>query len=91
MANVSLKNLWKTEESHNKLKKMLQDLPVDETLKKYVLHLTLFEEEVQHIIDFLQKNPLPTEEKLEQEVEYKVEEFMQKIGMSGHERDRYFG
>ena len=62
-----------------------------ETTEEYLIHLTLFEEEVQYMMDFIAKHPQATEEELKQTVNQKTVEVAKKLGMTGAERDRYRG
>ncbi len=91
MAKVNLMEYWKSEESNRRYKNLVQGLKIQESLKKYLVHLTLFEEEVQHMMKYITEHPNATEEELEAEVDRKTREVTQKLGMTASERDRYRG
>ena len=91
MAKVSLKGLWKTDESNERLEEMVQKLNIRETLKSYIVHLTLFEEEVQHMMKYITEHPTATEDELEAEVNRKTWEVTQKLGLTASERGHYLG
>lgn len=91
MAKVSLKGLWETDESDNRLEEMVQKLNIRETLKNYIVHLILFEEEAQHMMKYITEHPNATEDELKTEVDRKTREVTQKLGMTASERDRYRG
>ena len=70
---------------------MVRKLKITDTSKEYLIHLPLFEEEVQHMIQYVQTHPKATEKELETEVERKTWEVTQKVGMTADERDCYRG
>ena len=91
MANTDLMPLWKTEESNKEYRAIVEKLPIRKSLQDHMIHLTLFEEEVQYMMNFIAKHPQATEEELDKAVHDKVSEVTKKLGMTGAERDRYRG
>lgn len=91
MATVNLMEHLKTEESDQQLEEMVSKLLIDESTKRYVVHLTLFEEEVQHMIEYITEHPMATEDELEAEVGHKTWEVTQKFRLTADERDCYRG
>ena len=91
MAKTELTGLWKTEESNRRLKAILEKMNIRETLKKFIVGLVIFEEEVQYMMDYIAKNPTATEDELKAEVCRKAKEVTKKLGMTATERDRYRG